>query len=194
MAARLLNVQGLKPVDEYLIWRRANTLFMGEWQPGCSGEGLAMAAKAMGLDVVMYECAEQGLLIDDHLSELKTKSELDDNAPEIMQMMMEYDREAFEAAGGKVVEGLPNEAVLKAHLDKGDVLLALVIDGLPDWRTLHWVTVVKNGDKIMVLNPYRLEDVNLRVHEISMAELMHEISFDEHDRGAVLALGKASAL
>jgi hypothetical protein len=188
MAAQLLGVnQQLRQEDEYLIWRRANTVFMGEGQPGCSPEGLGLAALRLGLETTIYQ--------HDALELLQDECEAVEHK-HIMRAVIESDRVHFLQAGGKMELALPVEEELRRHMAKGNVLLCLVKELEDDGSlALHWVVLADIGaSSVLVLNPWNQDTPDpVRLERFSTKDFLGRISHGGEGRGAVLALGKGKA-
>jgi hypothetical protein len=194
MAARLLGVRRvIRPVDEYLIWRRANTLFMGQGHPGCSAAGLGIVAQAFGLRATIWH----------HESELIFAGSIEAGQAhrDIMLAVLREDRAHFIAAGGSVRHRLPDAAALRSRLLDGEVALALVVEpdpagpeagGEPE---LHWVVVAEvDADSAVVLNPAHLpEGALVRVERMPLARLAGELAHGPEGRGSVLFLRRPSS-
>jgi hypothetical protein len=188
MAAQLLGVdREFRQVDEYLIWRRANTVFMGEGQPGCSPEGLGLAALRLGLEVTIYQ-HEVLELLQEETGSVEHKH--------IMRAVVEEDRSHFLRTGGQINSMLPSRQDLWRHIAQGNVSLCLVREFEDDGSfALHWVVLADIGaSKMVVLNPWNQGNPGpVRLERFSIKDFSEHIRHGSGGRGAVLVLMKRRA-
>lgn len=120
-------------VDEFLIWREANTVFMGQGHPGCGPYGLALAAVRRGAQVTLWLS---------HPQDLFAVTVLDPYQRQVMHMTEQQDLIAARRAGVIVVEKsfLVDEAVSQTDCA---ALLLVKESGGDDY---HWITLVP-GDQ-----------------------------------------------
>ena len=183
IAARLLGVgRPFRKVDEYLIWRRANTLFMGDNHTGCSPEGLGLAALQLGLTATIFQ-HESLPLLQGECQAIEHRR--------IMGSIVDTDRSHFLREGGKMHFELPCEEELQQQATYGNVPLCLVNEPDHDGRSaLHWVVVAGFGSgSVAVLNPWA-RDVAMRLERLAAREFFERIRHGPEGRGAVLSVGR----
>ncbi|RUX05398.1 hypothetical protein EOA35_07835, partial [Mesorhizobium sp. M8A.F.Ca.ET.023.01.1.1] len=166
MAAQLLGVKG---------------------QPGCSPEGLGLAALRLGLETTIYQYDALELL-QDECEAVEHKL--------IMRAVVESDRVHFLQAGGEMKLALPGEEDLRRHMARGNVLLCLVKELEDDGSlALHWVVLADIGVRsVLVLDPWNQDTPDpVRLERFSIKDFLGRISHGGERRGAVLALGKRRA-
>lgn len=116
-------------VDEFLIWREANTVFMGQGHPGCGPYGLALAAVRRGAQVTLWLS---------HPQDLFAVTVPDPYQRQVMHMTEQQDLIAARRAGVIVVEKsfLADEAL--SQTDCAALLLVKELGG----HDYHWITLV----------------------------------------------------
>lgn len=120
-------------VDEFLIWREANTVFMGEGHPGCGPYGLGLAARKRGAAVTLWLSQRHNLF---------EQTVPDPYQREVLHMIEQQDLMAAQAADILVTEKLfkADEVLRQSRC----AILLLVRDlGGVDY---HWIALVP-GDQ-----------------------------------------------
>ncbi|PIZ30584.1 MAG: hypothetical protein COY40_04255 [Alphaproteobacteria bacterium CG_4_10_14_0_8_um_filter_53_9] len=145
MAAKLMGVKRtFRQLDEYLIWRRANTLFMGEGQAGCSAAGLGLSALRMGL---MARIVQKGVL-----ELFSVECGMRDEHVALMTALVIDDRKHFKQLGGQMVSRQPVARDVWEACASGAAVLVLV---RADDGVLHWVVAVGvRGQDVYLLDPW----------------------------------------
>lgn len=132
---------GACPVDEFMIWREANTVFMGEGHPGCGPYGLALAAVRRGARAAIWLSQRHNMFA----------ATLEDSCQsQIMHMVEQRDLADAENAGVVIIE---RSFLLRDVLgEAAGAVLLLVKDssGVDD----HWIVLVPEGqDGWVVFDP-----------------------------------------
>ncbi len=188
---KLMPGRPVEPVEEFLIWREVNSIFMGgTGHAGCTPYGLAVAALKRGLHARIHTNNLAG--IDATLSR-----ELSDPAHRpVYDMVTAHDRRQALASGLIIEEGPMPESLIADLLVQGAVPLMLV-RAFGD-NELHWVVAHHmDGDTLHIMDPYHLH----RDHDWALPEALlpatHAMPYDslrpyarhEADSALILALG-----
>ena len=143
MALRLAGVVAEMPwVDEFQIWREANSIFMGAGQAGCEPDALAAALARRGATIRLWERFTADLF------DAWTRSQ---DARTVIKLIREADRAEAERIGVEFLERPFSWPTFQDHVAEGWVPVVLIRDG----RALHWVTVrAVDDDSVEILDPY----------------------------------------
>jgi len=137
----------LTPLDEFLIWKEANTIFMGEGHPGCGTYGLGCSSIKRGFNTEIYTNVKTNeLLFDDCITDKQEKN--------VYKQMEEEDRRAYVEAGGIIHFKKIAAKTIQKKLNNSHLALTLIDD--PHIKNgAHWVTLItSNEDTITCFNPY----------------------------------------
>lgn len=123
------------PLDEYLIWRRSNTVYMVEGHPGCGPYGLAVVAKDYGLPAAVRCRNLKALFL------LWNEENLDFGMT--ASAIMEHDQRLAEACGVPVGSKPFALGDLRRLLRQGKVLMLLDVSV----EAGHWILLLgeENG-------------------------------------------------
>lgn len=194
---RLDPARPIREVNEFLIWREANSVFMGHGHAGCTPYGLARSALRRGFTASIISNnmpAADAALADNVLKE---------NERRIYALVHDHDQ--FSALKeGAVPESRPyNEFLLEDILSEGKVPIMLV-KSFGD-QDEHWIMVDKVQEGIItVLDPYEKHAVHASALTASSdEEATHALTFEElsnyclHGREQVyliLAIGRKQSI
>lgn len=117
-------------VDEFLIWREANTVFMGDGHPGCSPYGLGLAAVRRGARITIWISQREHLFAE-------TVQD-----PYQRHAMALVERHDFTAAGNASVPIIEKNFLVPEVLGRPEnAVLLLVRDA--EGADYHWITLVR---------------------------------------------------
>jgi hypothetical protein len=135
----------LSRAHELLVWREANTVFMGgPGQAGCGATGLALAAHRRGFDVEVW-VNHKGTL-------LGTRPKHKDGA-DVMRLMQKADLEAMKRLKIPYRIGARSIDELRSDLAGGAVPVVLVsMDFIHKDPTSHWVVVTGVDEEAVTVN------------------------------------------
>lgn len=119
---------------ELSLWRKANTVYMGEGMPGCGPYGLGCIALDYGCAAALFASRETGFF-----TEWDEQSGRGD-APALMEA---HDRARFLSLGGHIH---PEAALPFAGGGTRHAILAL--EGGEDLSKAHWVCFAQDGDDL----------------------------------------------
>lgn len=141
----MMGLSVLKPgyepndLDEMLIWREANTVFMGSGHAGCSPYGLARAAMRRRLKAEIWQWNAKNLFSS------WTRNPTHRLA---MKTMMTHDQTRAEEEGAVIQEGRWDYRELRKALSVNRLALVLTSDGIE----AHWMlAAIPAGQKDIVL-------------------------------------------
>lgn len=162
-----------KEVNEFLIWREANSIFMGHGHPGCTPYGLANSAMKRGFSATLYSNdmpAIEAMFAEDALK---------DHEKKIYNLVHDHDRQAALDKGLTLNAAPFGASLLQDILDKGAVPLMLV-QAFSD-QEFHWVLIdAVEGDVVTVIDPYEKHGEHPAALEPdSDVEATHRLPFSE---------------
>lgn len=129
-------------VDELLLWRDANSIFMGAGQAGCEPHALAVALRRRGAEISLWEKGT-AVLFDKWTRHPDHRS--------VATVIRQADQKAAADLGIHWNESPFDMGILLNQMAQGWVPVVLGRDG----RTLHWQTVYKaQGDSMVLIDPY----------------------------------------
>jgi predicted double-glycine peptidase len=135
-------------IHELLLWREANTIFMGSDGPaGCGATGLALAAHRRGFDVEVWVSHRNTLLA----SRAKTR-----DRAKVMALLQQADLADMKRLKIPYRIGTRSIDQLRADMDDGAVPVVLVsMDYIHKDPTAHWVVVTGiDADSVTVNDPW----------------------------------------
>lgn len=136
-----------KEVNEFLIWREANSVFMGHGHPGCTHFGLARAALKRNFTADLYS---NNL---DYIEDILEQDVLRNNEKTVYNMVYQYDRDAALDEGLICHREDYHPDLFRRLLSQGKVPLILVRAFID--QEGHWVLIdkIENGI-VTVVDPY----------------------------------------
>lgn len=143
---------------ELSLWRKANTIYMGEGIAGCGPYGLGCIALDYGCATALFASRETGFF-----------HEWDERAGrgDASALMEGHDRARFLSLGGCIH---PEAALPFAGSGAHHAILAL--EGGEELENAHWVCFIEDGGLYLRLDPeeegepapYRLDDLRAAAH------------------------------
>ena len=135
----------LSRTHELLVWREANTVFMGgPGQAGCGATGLALAAHRRGFDVEVW-VNHKGTLLD-------TRPKQKDGV-KVMSLMQQADLQAMKRLRIPYRIGARSIDELRGDLADGAVPVVLVnMHYIHQDPTSHWIVVTGIDDETVTVN------------------------------------------
>lgn len=179
----------IDPIEEFLIWREANSIFMGHSHPGCTHYGLARAAIRRGLGVGIYS---NKITSVDRIFDLAA---LKSSEKEVFRLVHRHDRAVAMNEGAVIHEKPLSPKLIARLLEKGNAVLSLVKSFVDAEE--HWVVIKKVGeDMITLIDPYEkhldhrhaLEDIARATHRLSFREFRDYCEFGKDKAYVLLAL------
>lgn len=181
------------PLEEFLIWREANSIFMGHRHAGCTQYGLARAALRRGFEVQVYSSGIANF--DRHFEDCV----LSPKEKTIFKMVHAHDRKKAEQEGLNIKKEKLSKKLL-AGLLKDKKALIMLIRSFDDDEE-HWVKITKiEGDKVSLSDPYEhnltdvaaLETAKGGTHRVSYERLERRCTFGKNKDYLLLALSAAA--
>lgn len=128
-AMKIFGYENIDSTEEYLIWREANSVFMGEGQAGIGPYALACAAKRRGMSAEIWTDTTENQFCND----------LDPGKRDVYRLMERYDREQCDHHGITIHKSdfKVNDLLENTHENK--VLIFLIAPENED----HWVLSYK---------------------------------------------------
>ncbi|WKE66925.1 peptidase C39 family protein [Gallaecimonas kandeliae] len=146
--------------NELNLWRESTTIYMTSGHGGCSGEGLALAAKAHGLEVSLC-VSDREVPFVEGVRNLEKKR--------IISVVHEDFSKRLKKAGvARIIQRLELDA-LKRHLDGGGLALVLISTYLMhNEKAPHWVLVVAMDKRFVYLHDPDLDQGQSVTDNIAM--------------------------
>lgn len=136
--------------DEFAIWREANTVYMGEGNPGTSAYGLALSARARGLQTIIYDSGHAALFLHHQQGHPVHEGE-------VLSRIVEHDKQAYLKHRGILHTHNATPAEWGKLFAEGYVAIVLV-ESL-DSPILHWVLAHRIEQGVAhVYDPYPYDD------------------------------------
>ncbi|ROQ24971.1 GNAT family N-acetyltransferase/peptidase C39 family protein [Gallaecimonas pentaromativorans] len=146
--------------DELNLWRESTTIYMTSGHGGCSGEGLALAAAAQGLEV--------GLCVSDREVPFIEGVRNPEKKRIITVVHEDFSKRLKKAGIQRIYQRLELDALAR-HLDGGGLALVLISTYLMhNEKAPHWVLVVAMDQRFVYLHDPDLEDVESVTDNIAM--------------------------
>jgi|GEM_PF-2659206 len=123
----------LLPVTEYLLWRKANTVYLLNGYPGCGPYGLALVAQEYGLPVAVWAHRFDALL-----AQWNIRSE---NHPERINSMLGHDENLVKQSHISMRKSSFSMTDLRRAIDNGKMVMLLDVS-LPEG---HWIVLTGYG-------------------------------------------------
>ncbi|GLT16093.1 acetyltransferase [Vibrio algivorus] len=117
--------------EELQLWREATTIFMAGGHGGCSGHGLALAAKKRGFDVELWTQSQSTPFID---------SVRDSNKKEVIEIVHQDFCQQAEALGIVPISAPPNTEQIEQWIEQGKCVLLLISTyRFNGYKEPHWI-------------------------------------------------------
>lgn len=192
MAMQRLSPESIvKDVNEFLIWREANSIFMGHGHPGCTHYGLARSAVKRGFTADIYS---------DNLDVIERQLQKDvllENEKAIFNLVHDHDRRHALQEGIALYRQVFGETLLSGLITAGKVPLMLVRAFIDEQE--HWVLIDQVRDGIItVIDPYEkhtahpaaLLDDSPATHSLPLADFEQYCLHGDDRAYLILAIGR----
>lgn len=172
---QLLQAEGIEIsnslAEQISIWRTANTIFSGDGPPGCSAEGLALAASERGVPLDVF-LSHDGFDLTDTVRAQKKKS--------LIRLAITEQRRLLRQRGVAIRRFDVSNRRFKSKLARANHFIVLVrqsyVSNLLDY---HWIYARRrNDDEVLVYDPYLTKYKNLK-HDIDRVDGRLLMTFDD---------------
>ncbi|MFB9136269.1 GNAT family N-acetyltransferase/peptidase C39 family protein [Vibrio sp. AK197] len=174
---------------ELQLWREATTIFMAAGHGGCSGHGLALAAKRRGYDVELWTQSKSTPFID---------SVRDEKKKDVIQLVHEDFCQQIEQQNIKVIETPPSIRQLEDWVNSGDCVLLLISTyRFNGSKEPHWIVLSGVSEKFFFIHdPYsktKSDLAGLAYVPVSKESLSQIIGFGKQKHTACVTIRKPRA-
>lgn len=171
--------------EELQLWREATTIFMAAGHGGCSGHGLAIAARKRGFAVELWTHSDSTPFID---------SVRDSNKKEVIEIVHQDFCQQAATLGIKQISSPPNNQQIENWVEQGKCVLLLISTyRFNGYKEPHWVIVCGASEKFFFIHdPYAevKKDVSSSAAiPVSKASLSQIIGFGKQKHTACVVVG-----
>lgn len=160
---------------ELQLWREATTIFMAGGHGGCSGHGLALAAKKRGFEVELWTHSQSTPFID---------SVRDANKKEVIEIVHQDFCEQIEKLKIKSITAPPNKEQIEQWIEAGKCVLLLISTyRFNGYKEPHWVILSGMNEQFFFINDPHSE----RENDVASSAL---IPINKDSLGQIIGFGK----
>ncbi|WP_027696222.1 GNAT family N-acetyltransferase/peptidase C39 family protein [Vibrio litoralis] len=172
--------------EELQLWREATTIFMAGGHGGCSGHGLALAAKKRGFEVELWTQSQSTPFID---------SVRDANKKEVIEIVHQDFCQQAEALGIASISAPPNNQQIEQWIEQGKCVLLLISTyRFNGYKEPHWIILSGMNEQFFFIHDPHSDakkDVSSSASiPVSKASLAQIIGFGKQKHTACVVVGK----
>ncbi len=184
--AALSEEQELSRTLELQLWREATTIYMAAGHGGCSGHGLALAAKRRGYHVELWTQSQSTPFID---------SVRDVRKKEVISLVHEDFCAQLDQQGVKVKTAPPSTQQLQHWIDQGACVLLLISTyRFNGSKEPHWILLSGASDKFFFIHdPYSKNKADIAASPyvpVSKESLSQIIGFGKQKHTACVVISR----
>ncbi len=172
--------------EELQLWREATTIFMAAGHGGCSGHGLALAAKKRGFNVELWTRSDSTPFID---------SVRDPNKKEVIDIVHQDFCQQVDALDIHHIIAPPNNQQIEAWIEQGKCILLLISTyRFNGYKEPHWIILSGMNEQFFFIHDPHTEakhDVSSSASiPISKAGLAQILGFGKQKHTACVVVGE----
>lgn len=138
--------------EELQLWREATTIFMAAGHGGCSGHGLALAAKKRGFDVELWIHSQSTPFVD---------SVRDPNKKEVIEIVHQDFCQQAESLGIHHIMSPPNNQQIETWITEGKAVLLLISTyRFNGYKEPHWIILSGMNEQFFFIHDPHSEREN----------------------------------
>ena len=171
--------------EELQLWREATTIFMAAGHGGCSGHGLALAAKKRGFNVELWTRSDSTPFID---------SVRDTNKKEVIEIVHQDFCQQADELGIHHIMAPPNNGEIERWIEKGKCVLLLISTyRFNGYKEPHWIILSGMNEQFFFIHDPHSEaksDISSSASiPVSKASLAQIIGFGKQKHTACVVVG-----
>lgn len=172
--------------QELQLWREATTIFMAAGHGGCSGHGLALAARKRDFEVELWTSSDSTPFID---------SVRDLNKKEVIEIVHQDFCQQVAQLGIKQITSPPNNQQIEQWVEQGKCVLLLISTyRFNGYKEPHWVIISGMSEQFFFIHDPHADEKNdissSASIPISKASLAQIIGFGKQKQTACVIVDK----